>query len=166
MKLRVDILNLCLQLQNTIQETYRRLEPDDKLWGRRFDVWRPILAVAKAVGGSEAYNRVYSYALMESQMISVEDRLANIEDATLKVLLREGMKTFELKWLTEQVKLELGDDKVSWQMVKSAVTNLGIVKKYHSGYPAKYTVDLERIKRKAEERGIQSEQQTEQTQLD
>jgi len=142
-----------------VVEAYKNMKQTEKLKGRPFNYWGPILAVCK-VFASEHYDSLLELAEEEAQKVEKGDRLSEIEECVLTVLLVfEGpTKSMLLKELTEEVQDRVPWVK-DWHIVKSAVTNLGISKRrYSTGKGVTYEFDLGRVRKKAETRSISLEE--------
>ncbi len=103
----------------------------------------------------------------EAERMEKGDLLSDVEEAVLTVLLEEADKTEQetitipLKELTEQA-TEICPMIKSWHVVKSAVTNLRIMRRKPYSQSRKgvvYQLDLKKAKAIAEERGIVLEQE-------
>ena len=142
-----------------IVEAYRTMQQTEKLNGRAFNYWAPILSVCK-VFHPEGYEKLLSLAEEYAVQQNASDRLSEVEDAVLTVCLNylnetsSLTMTVSLKDLTEKVH-DLVPWIQSWHIVKSALQNLGISKrKYGGSGGVKYQLDLQRAREKAEQRGI------------
>jgi hypothetical protein len=145
-----------------IVEAYHGVKQTEKLNGRRFNYWSPILAVCK-VFAPERYEKLLVLAERDAEENEKGDLLSEVEDAILTVLLTykcdkdETIITILLKDLTEKI-TDLVPWVKSWHIVKSALRNLRITKKrYDSSRGIAYQIKLNEAHSKAAERKIQSE---------
>jgi hypothetical protein len=147
-----------------ILEAYASVEQTERLVGRAFNYWAPILAVCR-VFAPQHYEDLLSLAEEEAERMEKGDILSDVEEAVLIVLLEEAQKTKQdtitilLKELTEKAS-EICPLIQNWQTVKNAVKNLKILKRKYqqSGKGVVFQLDLKRAKAVAEERGIGLEQ--------
>lgn len=143
-----------------VAEKYRAIEQTEKLKGRPFNYWSTLLAICK-VFTPERYDSLLELAEEEAEKMERGDRLSDVEDCVLTILLTfkdETAKSMLLKELTEKVQ-----DRVpwvnDWHIVKSAVINLGIAKRrYSTGKGVAYEFDLERVRKRADSRGVTVEE--------
>ncbi|MEM3766681.1 MAG: bifunctional DNA primase/polymerase [Candidatus Bathyarchaeia archaeon] len=139
-----------------VVNAYKSIEQTDKLVGRRFNYWAPLLAICK-VFAPEHYQKLLLFAEEDSERIEKGDRLSEVEEALLIITMQEKeekMEGYLLKDLTKKVK-EILPWVESWQIVKSALQNLGIVNKiYDTKEGKKYLIDLEKAREKAKARNI------------
>ena len=152
------LLRAAIRYWPKIAEAYPNMEQTDKLKGRTFNYWAPLLAVCK-VFAAQHYNELLKLAEEKAEAQEKGDRLSEVEDAILAVLLEYDTSTkyIPLKELTEKVQNILPWVK-DWHVVKSALDNLGIVKKrLKTGKGVSYQIDIEKVKQKAKARGISEE---------
>lgn len=148
-----DILRCCLNVWNEILQVHEQLTQTDKLYGRRFEIWSPLLAVCK-VFAPDKFGDLLALAEKDAEEQEVTDRIAEVEECLLSVLQKS--KTWLLKDLTIEIQERVPWVK-SWHIVKSALTNLGVSKgEYQASRGKTYKIDLERVKEKAQNRGIES----------
>jgi hypothetical protein len=162
-----SLIKIAIKHWREVAKAYRSVEQTDKLLGRAFNYWAPILAVCK-VFAPEHYEDLLSLAEEEAERMEKGDFLSDVEDAVLTVLLEEANRsdqitiTLPLKELTERA-TEICPMIKSWHVVKSAVTNLRIMRRKpysQSGKGVVYQLDLKKAKAIAEERGIVLELET------
>lgn len=149
------LLRAGLTYHQKVKEAYDSIRQTDKLKGRRFRLWKPLLAICK-VFAPDKYNEMLSLAEEDAVTFTVTDEIAEVEDTVLSILLNnEGeTKTMLLKTITNSVKNRLPWVK-SWQLVKTALSNLGVVKRfYKTSEGKKLEIDLKKVREKAEKRGI------------
>jgi hypothetical protein len=152
------LLRAAIKYWLKIAEAYPNIEQTDKLRGRVFNYWAPLLAVCK-VFASQHYNELLKLAEEMAETQEKGDRLSEVEDAILVVLLEYDVSTIYilLKELTEKVQNIVPWIK-DWHVVKSALDNLGIVKKrLETRKGVSYQIDIKKAKQKAKARGIGEE---------
>jgi len=155
-----DLLRSALTTWREIHEAYRELHQTERLRGRRFQLWRPLLAICR-VYAQDRYEELLSLAEEDALTWEPGDRQSEVEDALLTVLVTniEECSSWLLKELTEKVQ-ELLPWVRTYHPVKAAITNLGIAKRrYKTGRGVAYQLCPERVRRKAEERGIKAEEE-------
>jgi len=152
-----EIVGLCLRAAvkywPEVVKAYNELQPTEKLYGRMFNYWSPLLAVCK-VFAEYKFNELSALAEEYASTETVEDMLTEVENGILTVCLdMEGTTTtITLKELTEKVK-QVVPWVESWHIVKSALENLHIVKqKYRAAKGLTFRLNLELAHRKAHER--------------
>ena len=130
--LRRAIIHAALDHYEEVREAYETIEQTDRLCGRSFDYWSPLLAICK-VFMPERYDELLSLAEEYSEYHKPSDTMVEIENEALRYvaqIVREGETGAYLKKITAFVKEALAPTSVSWQKVKSALSNLGVVKSY------------------------------------
>jgi len=154
-----DIIHCCLQVSRRVLEAYDSMEQTDKLMGRRFDYWRPILAVCKVFSPGR-FDKLLKLAEEDAERQEAGDLMTEVEDCVISILLKEqgGSVAKLLKDLTKEVQDRISWVK-SWHPVKSAIRNLGVAKQsYQTGQGVTYRFDLELVRRIAKKRGIRLEE--------
>jgi len=156
-----EAVGLCLKAAikywPEVVKAYNALQPTERLFGRMFNYWAPLLAVCK-VFAEDKFNELLALAEEYASTETVEDMLTEVENGILTVLLdMEGSTiTITLKELTERVKAVVSWVE-SWHVVKSALENLHIVKqKYRSSKGLTFRINLELAHRKAHERFVEN----------
>ncbi|MCD6445688.1 hypothetical protein J7L49_02750, partial [Candidatus Bathyarchaeota archaeon] len=154
------LLKSAIKYWPEVVEAYNQVEQTDKLTGRPFNYWAPLLAICK-VFAPQHYSDFVKLAEEIAEFQEKGDRLSEVEDAVLAVLLDEEIEgktaTLLLKDLTEKTQLIVPWVK-TWHIVKSALDNLGIVKRrYETKKGVAFQIDLERVKSKAKVKGITAE---------
>ena len=163
---RSGLLRMAISDWRSILAAYEGIHSDEKLYGRRFDLWRPLLAVCK-VCYPDRYNDLLSLAYEDAERAEKGDVTSDVEDALLAYfLMSEGdSQTFLLGELTEHAQKQLGAQVVkTYHIVASALKNMGVVKKKQSTSDGvKYEIDIGKAHRTADERRIKksSEEQSE-----
>ncbi|MDI6813886.1 MAG: hypothetical protein QMD10_10145 [Desulfitobacteriaceae bacterium] len=153
------LLRCALNLWPEVLKAYQALEQTEKLTGRAFDLWAPVLAVCK-VFAPDHYEELLKLAEEDAEKRERGDLMSEVEDAVLAILFPMEGETvsFLLKELTEKVQNSVSWVK-TWHPVKSAIVNLGIVKKeYQTSKGLAYNFDLERVREKAQARGVVPEE--------
>ena len=147
------LLRAALKYWPEVAQTYEALEPTEKLQGRFFDYWSPLLAVCK-VFAPEKFQELLSLAEEYAATQAFEDMISEVENAVLSIMLEyeDETLTITLKDLTLKVK-ELVPWLNSWHHVKSAVENLHIVRrKYSASKGLTYQLDVALAHEKARQR--------------
>jgi len=151
-----DLLKCTIKYWPEIVEAYGQVEQTEKLNGRPFNYWQPLLAVCK-VFSPNRYDKLVELAEEIAILQEKGDRLSEVEEGVLSVLFdHEGQSTtILLKKLTEDTKEVIPWIK-DWHIIKSALDNLGITKtRYTTKAGVTYRIDLERAREKAKEKGIE-----------
>ena len=154
------LVKAAIKYWREVKEAYDGIEQTDKLCGRAFNYWAPLLAVCK-VFAPERFGELLSLAEEDAERAEKGDKLSEVEDAVLAVLSalkteKEEQKTLTilLKELTERVQ-RLVSWVQDWHIVVSALQNLGVVqRKYQTSRGVQYQINLEKAKAIAENRGI------------
>lgn len=160
-ELRQSIMLCCFDYAKEVKAVYDTLEQTEKLYGRLFDYWRPLLAVCK-VFFPNRYDELLSLAEDYALLYSPSDFMIEVENEVLRFALtiigREPCGAY-LKEITKTVDSKFPNLKISWQRVKSAMSNLGIVNRFYSKRGGMYVYfnkekievkTLERFKEEAE----------------
>lgn len=158
------IIKATIKYWPEVVEAYKSMKQTEKLRGRPFNYWSPVLAVCK-VFASEHYDSLLELAEEEAEKAERGDLLSEVEECVLAILLAiEGKTTaMLLKELTQKVQERVSWVK-SWHIVKSAIVNLGISKeRYQTSEGLTYRFDLDRVKKKAETRSITLEEAPQET---
>ncbi len=145
----------CLHSAPKIKEVYDDLEPSSSLYGREFQLWRPLLAICK-IAEPEEYSNLMKLAEEIVQFKEEEGESGQIETVLLRCLMQEdgGFLNITLKGLTEKVQESLPWIQ-TWHPVKNALTNLQITKaRWSTSEGVKYKLDLERVRQRAGKRGV------------
>jgi len=165
------LLRAAIKYWPKVVEAYSQVEQTEKLTGRPFNYWAPLLAICK-VFAPQRYDDFVKLAEETAELQEKGDRLSEVEDAILALLLEYQGETATvlLKELTEKVQNIVPWVK-DWHIVKSALDNLGIIRRrYESRQGVSYQIALDRAKKKAEAKGIlqeiPEESQTQQTGLE
>jgi len=150
------LLNYALMNWKEIYEAYHNIEPTERLYGRYFLLWAPILSICK-VTYPERYENMIKYA--EEATLGVERKSFEIENRVLGYLLthRDEIKSkgnaIYLKDLTEALNVKW------WQNIFDALRNLGLIKKAKdTSHGKKYYLHIERVVELARERSIEEEE--------
>ncbi|HJX23597.1 MAG TPA: hypothetical protein VJ574_04200, partial [Candidatus Bathyarchaeia archaeon] len=158
--IRFETLRSAVFLWQQVLAEYEALDQDEKLFGRRFDLWRPLLAICK-VYYPDKYSELLDLAREDAENAEKGDIMSDVEDLLLSYFLRTEFEKsqsmiFSLKDLTEDAQIQLGEKVVkSYHKVQSALMNLHVIKKRMShSVPAKYQIDLSKARVLAAERGI------------
>jgi hypothetical protein len=147
-----------------VKEAYESLEQTEKLYGRAFNYWAPLLAVCK-VFAPEKFNELLQLAEEDAERAERGDRLSEVEAAVLAVLSEvkgedEGQKTVTilLKELTQKVQDVVPWIK-DWHIVVSALENLGVTqRKYQTSKGVQYQINLEKVNKATKERKQNSQE--------
>lgn len=154
-----SIIRSVLKSWPKVLQEYQNLEQTDKLMGRRFQLWAPLLAVCKIFAPGR-YDDLMSLAEEDAERYEAGDQMTRVEDTILGIItsvnVAEGREktSWRLTELTRKVQ-EILPDVRGWQTVSSAVTNLKVVKYKQKGrLGVVYYFDLAEAEKKAEERGL------------
>jgi hypothetical protein len=161
------LVKAAIKYWREVKEAYESLEQTEKLCGRAFNYWSPLLAVCK-VFAPEKFNDLLKLAEEDAEKAERGDRLSEVEAAVLAVLSEvKGEKTEQktvtvlLKELTEQVQNIVPWVK-DWHVVVSALENLGVTqRKYQTSKGVQYQINLENVKQECEERKLKGEKEAE-----
>jgi hypothetical protein len=161
------LVKAAIKYWREVKEAYNSLEQTEKLCGRAFNYWSPLLAVCK-VFAPEKFKDLLKLAEEDAEKAEKGDRLSEVEAAVLAVLSevkgeKEEQKTVTvlLKELTERVQNIVPWVK-DWHIVVSALENLGVTqRKYQTSKGVQYQISLEKVKRECEERKLKGEKEAE-----
>jgi hypothetical protein len=158
------LLKAAMKYWQEVIETYNQIEQTERLTGRRFNYWNPLLAVCK-VFMPEKYAELLKLAEEDAEICESGDDLSEVENAVLNVLLNfanlapESTFTLLLKVITENTVAILPWVK-DWHMVKSALDNLGVSKqRYNVKNGVCYRFDVTWVRTKAASRGLATYEQ-------
>jgi len=149
------LLRAAVKYWRDIVEAYKSIPQTEKLTGRAFNYWAPLLAVCK-VFAPDRYEELLGLAEEMAEKQERGDRLSEVEDGILAVLSEfEGeTATILLKDLTEKVTAVIPWIK-TWHIVKGALQNLGVtLRRYETSQGVTYQLDLKKAREKAVQRGI------------
>ena len=152
------LLKAAIKYWPQVLQAYRELEPTGKLMGRSFNYWQPILAVCK-VFAPNRYSELVGLAEEMTMREQIADQISFAEEAILIWASTQDGSTVTVS-LGDLMRIcqEFNPEIKGWKTVFSALENLSIhkeIQKTTKGY--KIRIDVERAKRKAEERGITAE---------
>jgi len=166
-EIMLNLMRLALTEWDEVLDAYRNVEQDEDLMGRRFTIWRPLLAICRAFAPEEA-DDLRELAIENAEREQATDFTYDVENAVLGFLLEEipeeSIDTYAISLtgdgsLTDGVQSIMAQD-VPWQTVRSAVENLKIVKrKYDTGSGKKYQIDVEKTRERIESRNIVEEKE-------
>jgi hypothetical protein len=155
--IRINLLRSAISNWRKVNEAYESIEQDEKLFGRRFDLWRPLLAICK-VYYPERYNDLLSLAHEDAEKAEKGDITSDVEETLLAYFLQfeAAHETFLLKDLTAHAQNQLGPQIVkSYHIVASALKNLGIVKKkLQTPHGVKYQINITKAHTLTKDRNI------------
>jgi hypothetical protein len=164
LRIKELLVKAAIKYWREVKEAYESLEQTDKLYGRAFNYWAPLLAVCK-VFAPEKFNGLLKLAEEDAEKAEKGDRLSEVESAVLAVLSeevkdkKEEQKTVTvlLKDLTQRVQ-DIVPWVKDWHIVVSALENLGVIqRKYQTSKGVQYQISLERVKREGEQRRLKGE---------
>ncbi len=158
--LQVELVFLCLITHDKVFEEYMKLEPTAELTGRYYNIFAPILAIAKVVFPNE-FDDLLKYAEEQAKTKieiawEMENRILGTLYANLNYAEQtefNGKKTLQilLKDLAEMTGLH-------HNQVKSALYNLKlVVADRQTSRGKKYYIDVDRLKKLVEDRRIEVE---------
>jgi len=152
------LVKAAIKYWREVKDAYETLEQTDRLHGRAFNYWAPLLAVCK-VFAPENFNDLLQLAEEHAEKGEKGDRLSEVENAVLAIFFEVEMgkqktATMLLKELTQKVQNIVPWVK-DWHIVVSALQNLGIIqKKYQTSKGVQYQISLEKARREAEARKL------------
>jgi hypothetical protein len=154
--LRIELIKFALTHWEEIKKEYERLEPDDKLYGRDFLLFAPLLAVCKVIF-PDRFKEMTEYAERASA-----EKVGEAWESENQILSCLLSRADEVGSFTYLAKVRDWLEWESWQSVYSAFRNLGIIKKSADSKKGKrYYLDWDKIKKQAEARGIKIEKEEE-----
>jgi len=160
------LLRSAISNWHLVYAAYEQIQQDEKLYGRRFDLWRPFLAVCK-VYAPERYDELLKLAYEDMERAEKGDVTSDVEDTLLGYFVTcDGeSKIFLLKELTEHSQKVLSTQVVkSYHIVMSALKNLGVIKrKLQSSEGVKLQIDLAKAHGLARQRSVEEESTEEET---
>lgn len=160
--IRLSIMKWCISNQNSILKEYRSIEPNSQLNGREFNVWLPVLAIAR-VAFPEQYENLLKFAgetvcNTRSTTYEKEDRvLTALYYLCKKKKLKDGgdrLSTQSYKVTNKEISgilQEMEDEGIHHNTIKSALENLKIVGKFETGT---YWIRKAKLKDKWKEKGF------------
>jgi len=158
MNIRLNLLRSAISNWRLVLSAYEGLQQDERLFGRRFDLWRPLLAVCK-VYYPDRYSDLLSLAYEDAEKAEKGDLTSDVEDLLLAYFLvfEVDSQMFLLKDLTEHAQKQMGTRVVrSYHIVASALKNLGLIKsKLQTSDGVKFQIDLAKARSLASERKIE-----------
>jgi len=165
-EIMLSLMRLALTRWGDVLSAYRNVEQDEDLMGRRFTIWRPLLAVCRTFAPGRE-DDLRELAIENAEREQATDFTYDVENAVLGFLLEEipegGIDTYAINLtgdgsLTEGIKSIMTQD-VPWQTVRSAAENLKIVKrKYDTASGKRYQIDVEKAQERIEARNIVKEE--------
>jgi len=149
-KIRALCYNFGLHYAGEVRRVYQDLKSSNELYGRQFNLWRPLLAVCKVLF-PESYEELWNFAI-ETTKEKIEDR-RDLEDVILRILLERSVDSATLTEITSWVNEE--KPSVKYQSVGAAIKKLKVVKK-EKKKPLTYWFDTDRIKERCRKRRIKA----------
>ncbi|MEM2385831.1 MAG: bifunctional DNA primase/polymerase, partial [Candidatus Bathyarchaeia archaeon] len=132
-----------------VYEAYQSMEQTQRLTGRAFNYWQPILAVCK-VFHPEGFDALLKYAEEYAETESEEDVLTEVEKALLTHFYgftEDEPKRFLLKDLTAKVRELTGEQHVHHASVRSALRNLKLIAEVrNTTQGVNYQINIKRAK--------------------
>ena len=168
-----DCIGFAIEHGKEVYVAYLQVQPTSKLYGREFDLWRPLLALAKVVLGDNAMDALHDYAV-ELSAYKLPDKLEAELDTMLETLLTLISDTTVDKWKKRQP-LDDGESElqvhltelrdalstkigklVHHNQVEAWIRNLHILVRQckRKGESKTLVLDVEKILKKCEERGL------------
>lgn len=145
-KIRVEIMKWIPYHDKEILNIYKSIEPSCRLGGRDFQVWAPLLSIAK-IAFPEQYEELYKFA--ETSVATKSSDNNEKETLVLRALhylynsgeLEDGgnrvPRETSYRVSNKQIKGALNDlefDELHHNAIKSALENLKLVGKHENGY--------------------------------
>lgn len=157
-----DLVGFALTHAEYVKREYDLLEPTNEIYGRDFQLWRPIFAICKVVYPGK-YDDVYNKAVMSAIERRGEYKYREIGLALLRIILdnipdmNEERYGFFLTELRDMVREDLGNDQIHANTIVGAINNLKITKQSYSvkGMGKKYVFNVKRVVSRAISRGIE-----------
>ena len=156
-----DLVGFALVYAKDVKREHDLLEPTDEIYGRDFQLWRPIFAMCKVVC-PEKYDDVCGMAIRSAKQRRGEYKYTEIGLTLLRIVLdnipdmdKETVNFF-LTQLRDMVREDLGNEKIHANTIIAAINNLKITKE---SYPVKgkgkqYVFNVRRVISRAIARGI------------
>lgn len=164
-KIRLKLYKWTLENQDKIRDYYLTLESPEGISGRDWELWRPLLAIAKVLG-DEAYQETLSFAkdYVRAKIASVTEAL---ESQLLLWLLSKAPEdrktdTFLFGELFYEFKEFMGGKNaprwVTRQRIAFNFKKLGVVKRvYQTKDGTMYEIDWQKVRERAKKRGLKLE---------
>ncbi|MCD6514072.1 MAG: bifunctional DNA primase/polymerase [Candidatus Odinarchaeota archaeon] len=158
---RTEIVKFALTRWKDVYEEYVKLQPTNKLTGRYFNLWAPILAICKIIF-PDKFDEMLSFA--EQQ---IEGKLLGSWEKENIVLQALAAHLEELKETEEAYKVKLKDlvewsEFDHWRPVRDAIVNLKLLKKDQQTREGKiYYLYKDRLEKLLKERKIIEEEESE-----
>ena len=163
--IRLNTMKWCINHQDSVLKEYMAIEPNHQLNGREFNVWLPVLAIAK-VAFPEKYKNLLKFA--GDTVCSARSATYEKEDRVLTALyylsrageLKDGenrLNTPSYKVTNKEISTTLQeneDEGMHHNTIKSALENLKIVGKFETGT---YWIRQPKLKNKWKEKGLLEE---------
>ena len=157
----IGCLEFALLYWPEVLKAYNELTPTENLYGRDFQIWRPLLAIAKIIG---IYDSLLKYAEEVTLEKRAERSARDIEDVLLKLLIENSQEDEDILkiYLYQAVELlqsEIGENIIrSPQRVRGVLKRLGcIVKEDKDKLGRFYYINIKAVEAKASRRGIKAE---------
>lgn len=157
--IRKSLIKWVLSNQTEISKAYETIKPTDRLGGREFNVWLPILSVAK-VAFPEKYDKLvkfveYSINKTRTDSWENEDRILTALNSLLQVLNDGKRKLKNPSYIVTNKEIkkayhEAEGENISHLTIKSALDNMNLIGYQDTG---KYYIEKEKLKKLLIERG-------------
>jgi hypothetical protein len=157
LEIQGDLMAVALNYQDLVKKAVESEGVDDKLTGRDWNKFLPFLSLARVIDSEYSQNPSLYYEIKNLAIKKKEERkgeLKDLEEILLKLIVDEDIKTTTYQGLAGKM-IDLGYDNYKWQTARAELDKLKIIKKVSKDRsPAEITLDLERAKARANQRGI------------
>lgn len=160
---RNDLLKWVIKNQQLVTAQYNSIEPTRQLNGRDFNVWLPILAIAK-VAFPDEYEEILRYAeksvsVKRSNEYEKENKVLTALNELLPILTDGGKKVKEPSYRVtnkdiQDMLLDIEDEKMNHQTIRSALDNLKLTSYRNKGT---YYIKKQKLKNLLSARGYKSQ---------
>lgn len=150
-----ELMATALHYQDRVLEAYESIPVKPGL-GREYNKFAPFLALARVIDeeseGASFYDMVLDYA--DNYRVNRKSEREDTEEILLRIIIRDKLSEVTNNDLADRMRGE-GYENYSWQRARSDIGKLGVVKHYNKRTsPITLNIDLERARKRAEQRGI------------
>ena len=146
-ELRTQLLLFCINNWMKIKKLYDTMINDTALNNRDYEIWKPILSIAKLFG-DETYNSVLRYSYKKTKEKMEDDVVERVEFLLLKTLNEICQETKYISISTIVAELKSRFDDVEWVNNRNAgrmLKRLGIKEKRRISRGIEYLIVKEKI---------------------